>query len=263
MPTLPQKHVLSRSLRLTLLGNRRVPIFEIWHQATRSGTAATVFLTMLLIIALFALNACQEVTSRLTWAFARDNAILGSKLLDRVHPKLQVPVWALLANAFVVLIIGCVYVGSTTAFNAFVGSCLLLQQNSFAIPAALLLWHGRSSRVLPPGRSVRLGAFGWVANIVTVMFALLITVMYCFPVEFPITGSNMSKSRNYLRGLELRITANACVLRLYIGSHWNNDVVRCRQLVCSRWPLLPRSSPARRESRIAHRYDWVCRAVRS
>lgn len=199
---------------------------------------------MLLVIALFALNACQEVTSRLTWSFARDNAILGSKLLDRVHPRLQVPVWALLANAFVVLIIGCVYVGSTTAFNAFVGSCLLLQQNSFAIPAALLLWHGRSSRVLPPGRSVRLGAFGWVANVVTVVFALLITVMYCFPIEFPITGSNMSESRDHLRGPAISSLTNSSVIRLYRGSHWNNDVVCCHQLVRSRWPLLPRSTLA-------------------
>lgn len=144
------------------------------------------------MIALFALNACQEVTARLTWAFARDNALMASKYLGRVDERLQVPAWALLANAFVILVIGCIFLGSTTAFNAFIGSGLLLQQCTFAIPAALLLWHRRSEAVLPKGRYIRLGALGWVANVVTVLFAPLITIMYCFPIELPVTGSTMS-----------------------------------------------------------------------
>lgn len=149
---------------------------------------------LLLCIACFALNASVEVTSRLTWAFARDNAIIGSRFLSSVHPKLQVPVWALMANALVILIIGCIYLGSSTAFNAFIGTALVLQQISFAFPAALLLWHKRSNSVLHPNRSVRLGLFGWLANAVTVLFAFLILVMYCFPVELPVTGSTMSES---------------------------------------------------------------------
>lgn len=148
---------------------------------------------LLLLIALFALNACQQATSRLTWAFARDNALLGSRYLGQVHSTLQVPVWALLVDALVIFIIGCIYLGSSTAFNAFIASGLLLQQCSFAFPAALLLYHRRSESVLPRGRHVRLGIFGWIANIVTVLFAVLTTVVYCFPVVLPATGSSMSE----------------------------------------------------------------------
>ena len=174
-----------------------MPIYEIWFQATRSDVAATIFVVALLCIAIFALNACIEVTSRLTWAFARDNALLGSTKLGQVHSTLQVPVWSLLANAVVVFIIGCIYLGSSSAFNAFVGSGLLLQQLCYAMPAALLLWHRRSSAVLPETRDVKLGAFGWIANIITLLFAPLITIMYCFPVELPATGSTMSTSFPY------------------------------------------------------------------
>lgn len=149
---------------------------------------------ILLLIACFALNACQEVSSRLTWAFARDNALIGSRFLGKIDPTLKVPVWALVANAFVIFIIGCIYLGSSTAFNAFIGSGLLLQQCSFAFPAALLLWHRRSDDVLPKTRSVNLGLFGWLANLVTLLFAPFITVMYCFPIELPVTAATMSKS---------------------------------------------------------------------
>ncbi|KAF5549070.1 amino acid polyamine transporter I [Fusarium mexicanum] len=169
-----------------------VPIYEIWYQASRSEAAATVFISILLCIALFALNACVECSSRLTWAFARDNALLGSRSLGQVHPRLQVPVWALCANSAVIFIIGCIYLGSSSAFNAFIGSGLLLQQCSFAMPAALLLWHGRSDTVLPKSRAFKLGPLGWVANLITLLFAPLITIMYCFPVELPLTGGNMN-----------------------------------------------------------------------
>ncbi|KAM0558016.1 hypothetical protein ACHAPJ_005183 [Fusarium lateritium] len=169
-----------------------VPIYEIWYQATRSEAAATVFITVLMCIAFFALNACVECSSRLTWAFARDNALLGSRFLGQVHPRLQVPVWALVANSAVIFIIGCIYLGSTSAFNAFIGSGLLLQQCSFAMPAALLLWHRRAESVLPESRPFKLGALGWVANLVTLLFAPLITVMYCFPVELPVTAGTMN-----------------------------------------------------------------------
>ncbi|OJJ07695.1 hypothetical protein ASPVEDRAFT_56994 [Aspergillus versicolor CBS 583.65] len=169
-----------------------VPIYEIWYQATRSREAATVFVTCLLMVALFALNACQEVASRLTWAFARDNALVGSKLFGHINKRLKVPVWALAGNALVIFIIGCIQLGSSTAFEAFVGSGMLLQQCGFAIPVALLLWHKRSDQVLARNRNVRLGPFGWLANIVTVLFAILVTVMYCFPVRLPVTGGNMN-----------------------------------------------------------------------
>ncbi|EWY81964.1 hypothetical protein FOYG_16169 [Fusarium oxysporum NRRL 32931] len=171
-----------------------VPIYEIWFQASRSEAAATTFVVLLLFIACFALNACMEVSSRLTWSFARDSALLGSKSLSQIHPRLQVPVWALIANSAVIFIIGCVYLASTTAFNAFIGSGLLLQQCSFAFPAALLLWNKRSDAVLPKTRSTNLGVFGWICDIVTVLFALLCTVMYCFPVSLPVTAGNMNYS---------------------------------------------------------------------
>lgn len=171
------------------------PIYEIWHQATRSGAAATAFVAILLVAAFAALSAIQQTASRLTWSFARDNAFIGSKFVRRIHPVLGIPVWGLIFNNIIVFIIGCIYLGSSTAFNAFIGTGLILQQLSYAFPAALLLYRRRAAIVLPSTRAFRLiGPIGWIANILTVVFAIIVLIFYNFPVILPVTGSNMSES---------------------------------------------------------------------
>lgn len=185
----------------------RVPAFEIWRQATRSDAAATVFLVVLLMMALFALNATQQTASRLTWSFARDNAIFGSHWLVKISAKQDVPIIALCFNFAIMFIIGCIYLGSSTAFNAFIGVGVILQQVTFAFPAALLLYRRRSSLWLPANRYFKLpSVLGWVANITTVLFAVFVLVFYSLPVILPAEGSNMSKHR-LIASLLAKLTA--------------------------------------------------------
>ena len=54
-----------------------------------------------------------QTSSRLTWSFARDDALLFSQHLKKMDPKLGVPLWALLFNAFWLFIIGCIYLASS------------------------------------------------------------------------------------------------------------------------------------------------------
>ncbi|EXJ79521.1 hypothetical protein A1O3_07800 [Capronia epimyces CBS 606.96] len=169
------------------------PIYELWYQATGSKAAATVFMFILLIGGFFAMNGCQQTASRLTWAFARDNGLVFSKHLGRVSKRLQVPVWAIIVNGVVVFIMGCIYLGSSTAFNALIGTGLVIGQFTYAIPAALLLYHKRSSAVLPPGRYFKLpGVFGWICNILTVTWAVIVLIFFDFPTSLPVTGSTMN-----------------------------------------------------------------------
>jgi choline transport protein len=169
-----------------------VPIYELWIQATRSHAVATFFLVILASCGIFAMIGCQQTASRLCWSMARDNALVGSKWLGCIHPRLGVPVWALVVNACVVFIIGCVYLGSTTAFNAMIGTGLILQQVSYAFPAALIMYRKRTSTYLPGSRYFKLGAFGWVANMVTVAFAVIVFIFFQFPFVMPVTASNMN-----------------------------------------------------------------------
>ncbi|KAK7420837.1 hypothetical protein QQZ08_010238 [Neonectria magnoliae] len=169
-----------------------IPILEIWYQATRSKGAAVTFTSILIVCGCFAVIGCHQTASRLTYAFARDNAIVFSPKLSTVSEKYGVPIYALLANGVVVAVIGFVYLGSTSAFNAMVATGLILLQVSFAFPAALLLWRKRSVRFLPKNRSFRLGPLGWVANVLTIVFAVVALVFYSLPTVLPVTSSNMN-----------------------------------------------------------------------
>lgn len=119
--------------------------------------------------------------------------------MSRIHPRWDVPVCALLVNCGCVFLLGCVNLGSTTAFNALVSTGLILQQVSFAFPAALLLYHrvsGSFDEVMPRSRaSFRLPVgVGALANILTIVLALISLIFYDFPTVLPATAANMSQS---------------------------------------------------------------------
>lgn len=95
-------------------------------------------------------------------------------------------------------VIGCIYLGSTSAFNAFIGTGLILQHVTYAFPAALLMMRKRSLKWLPEARSFKMPlVVGWTANLTTVMFAMLVLVFYDFPTVLPVNGTSMSME--YLR----------------------------------------------------------------
>jgi choline transport protein len=164
-------------------------------------------LVFLLFTGVFALNASQQTASRLVFAFARDDALVFSKHIGTIHCGLGVPVYALFFNAFVVFVIGCIYLGSTTAFSAIIGTGLVLQQLSFAFPAALLMYQGRSAEFLPvkgtAGGKWNLGAFGWFFNFVTVAWALLSTVLFSMPLALPVSGVTMNYTSAVLGAMAL------------------------------------------------------------
>ncbi|KAF2819849.1 amino acid transporter [Ophiobolus disseminans] len=170
-----------------------VPVYEIWRQGTRSDTAATVFLVFLLVMAFFALNGTHQTASRLTWSFARDNAMLGSRWLSQINPAQDVPIAALIFNFAIMFVIGCIYLGSSSAFNAFIGTGLVLQHITYAIPVIMLMYRKRSCQWLPQSRSFSLPSIlGWTVNAITVLFAIFVLIFYCFPSARPVTGSSMN-----------------------------------------------------------------------
>jgi choline transport protein len=171
-----------------------VPIYEIWNQATQSGTAATIFIILLLLTGVFALNASQQTASRLIFSFARDDALVFSNKIGLIHGGLGVPSYALLFNAVVVFIIGCIYLGSSTAFSAIIGTGLVLQQITFAIPAILLMYRRRTPQYLPSSGRFNLGKFGWAVNSITVGWSAFQLVLYNLPLALPVDGVTMSVS---------------------------------------------------------------------
>ncbi|KAK1967335.1 amino acid transporter [Colletotrichum sublineola] len=174
-----------------------LPILEMWSQATGSSAAATAFVVILSVCGCFACTGALQTASRLTWSFARDDAIIFSSFLREMHPTLDVPVNALIVNFVLVFALGCVFLGSSTAFNALVATGLILQQVSFTFPAALALYHrsrgpAAFEKVLPRRRFGLPGVFGFLANFLTIVHGLLALVFYVFPAVMPVSASNMN-----------------------------------------------------------------------
>lgn len=86
-----------------------------------------------------------------------------------------------------------VLIRDTTAFNAFISTTVVVAQISYAIPSALLLYRRRSTDYLPPSRPFKLiNSVGYIVNIVTIVWAVVLTVFFSFPTVLPATGGNMS-----------------------------------------------------------------------
>ncbi|KIW13606.1 hypothetical protein PV08_08796 [Exophiala spinifera] len=167
--------------------------FELYRQGMRSDSGAVATMVFSMGLVFFVLNAVMQTSSRLTWAFAKDNALVFSGALGKIHPGLDIPLNSLLLNTALVAVCGCIFLASSTAFNAFLGSLVVLQQFSFMIPTALLLFRRRSSKFLPADRKYALpDRLGWCANIWLVGMSILLAVVFMLPPFRPVTTTNMN-----------------------------------------------------------------------
>lgn len=102
-----------------------VPILELFYQALQSRAGAIVLEVLVMLTGLGCLLACHTWQSRLCWSFSRDRGIPGHQWWSKVNTKLDVPFNAHLMSCALVAILGCLYLGSYTAFNRSVIDCSL------------------------------------------------------------------------------------------------------------------------------------------
>ena len=94
-----------------------VPILSLFYQAVSSKAGAIVLESLIIATGVGCLVASHTWQSRLCWSFARDGGLPFSHMLSKVHPKLLVPLEAHFVSCVIVAILGCLYLGSNTAFN--------------------------------------------------------------------------------------------------------------------------------------------------
>jgi amino acid transporter len=128
--------------------------------------------------------------SRATWSFARDKAIPFHSTFSRVSHKLDgVPVYAHLLSTVIQLLLGLIFLGSTAAFNAFVGVAVICLQASYAMPVAISMATGRKHIVDAP---FSLGRWGIPLNVVAVLWTSFQLVLFSMPAVIPVTRVSMS-----------------------------------------------------------------------
>ena len=130
--------------------------------------------------------------SRATWSFARDKAIPYSTFFGKVnHGFLEgVPLSAYLLSTMVQVLLGLIFLGSSTAFNAFVGVAVMCLGVSYALPVLLSVLNRRREVLDAP---YSLGHWGYFINCIAVLWVFFEMVLFSMPAVIPVTSTSMSE----------------------------------------------------------------------
>lgn len=166
------------------------PLLQILYTATGSKVGAICLLIFPLICLLFATTAIMTTSSRMCYAFARDGGLPASRFFSRVHGSLNVPFNAICLTTALVIIFGCIFLGSSSAFNAIVSASVVALGISYGMPIAVNVAQGR--KALPPRSFTLPEPLGWILNIIGLVYVIITTVLFLFPPALPVSGSNMN-----------------------------------------------------------------------
>ncbi|KAM0105835.1 hypothetical protein ACP6JB_008564 [Aspergillus fumigatus] len=119
-----------------------------------------------------------------------DGGLPASRFFSKVHPKLKVPLNSLYLNLALVVIFGCIFLGSTSAFNAIVSASVVLLDIAYGMPIVVNCLRGRN--MLPERPFVLPNIVGWIANAVSLVYISVTTVLFLFPPDLPVSGSSMN-----------------------------------------------------------------------
>ncbi|KPM38496.1 hypothetical protein AK830_g8056 [Neonectria ditissima] len=191
----------SSSLDSLLQSRTGFPFMQIFLDATQSRAAATIMSLMPVLIATAATVAGVASTSRTLWAFARDRATPFDRFFSAVNPKLQVPVNAVALVLVLQVLLGLIYLGNATAFNAILSMAIIGLYLSYFLPIFYMTFYGRSTLKKSEYGPFRLPGFvGVVANVVGMVWMIVVIVFSTFPISLPVTPQNMNYSVVVLAG---------------------------------------------------------------
>ena len=143
------------------------PVLTIFMDALNNKAGGTCLLIFPLLCMVFTTTTLICTSTRMSYAFARDRGMPFSKFFARVHPTLDVPLNALLWTVGWVIVFGCIFLGSSTTFNAITAASVVALGVTYAIPPAINVLRGRS--MLTAERAFRIPEpWGWICNIVSI-----------------------------------------------------------------------------------------------
>lgn len=168
------------------------PIAEIYLQATGSSDGAICLLILMQTCIGLSMVGLYITSGRALWSLSRDGATPLSSILSSINTRHGMPLNATVASAILVTILGCIYIGSTTAFNAFVSSYVLMSSSAYT---AAILPH-----LLTRRRNIHYGVFrmgkaiGYAVNAIASGYMIVWFVFYCLPLSLPVNAQNMNYS---------------------------------------------------------------------
>ncbi|RYP22005.1 hypothetical protein DL765_001911 [Monosporascus sp. GIB2] len=162
------------------------PVPVIIKTAVGHSGGAFALTIPIIVLAIICGIGCTTAASRCIWAFSRDGAIPGSKWWSQVNHKLDVPVNAMMLSMIVQILLGLIYFGSSTAFNAFSGVGVICLTTAYATPIVVSMMEWRKTVSTAP---FQLGSLGWFCNIVAISWSLLAIPLFCMPSLVPVVDA--------------------------------------------------------------------------
>lgn len=137
------------------------------------------------------------------WTMGRDNATPCSHYIGKVNNRFHNPFNAALAVAIFLTCLGGIYIGSTTAFNAFVSSFVILTTMSYLVAFGPHVLARR--RFVKPGPFWMPARWAYPVMISASLYIIVFNVIYCFPYILPVTPEGMNYSVVMSGGLTILV----------------------------------------------------------
>lgn len=167
-----------------------LPILQLYYNVTGSKVGTCFLMVFQLLSQMFAESALLTETSRSVMAFSRDGGLPFAPFWAHVNKKMEVPLNALLLVAFAQAAIMAIYFGSSTAFLTVISIASIGLFFSYLIPIMSMMLYGRSHGFVPGKFS--LGKWGFIINLCSVLYLILMVVWFFIPTRYPVTASNMN-----------------------------------------------------------------------
>ncbi|CAK9273508.1 unnamed protein product [Sphagnum jensenii] len=162
--------------------------YEVFNGRYGTGTGGIVCLGIPAFAVFFCGMSSVTSNSRMVYAFSRDGAVPLSRFWHKVNGQ-EVPLNAVWLSALVAFIFALPSLGSLVAFQAMVSIATIGLYISYALPIFFRITIARKTFVPGPFNLGRYSLFiGWVA----VAWVVVITVLFCLPVAYPVNKSSLN-----------------------------------------------------------------------
>lgn len=177
------------------------PFLQIYEDAVKSPLGGAMLALTPIFIAYTAAIAGMTTTSRTFWAFARDKATPCHGYLSKVSSRTKVPVRCILLTASLQILLGLLYVVSTTAFNATLSMAVIGMYLSYLLPITYMLVYGRRKLHRQSYGFFKLGkTLGVFLNMASIVWIIVVIIFSTFPGSLPVTGESANYSPAVMAG---------------------------------------------------------------
>lgn len=170
------------------------PFMQIFLDVTKSHGGATFMSLIIIMTAIAATVAGITSTSRTLWAFARDRATPYDQYLSKVNKHSRILIYSVVLVTVLQMLLGFIYIGNTTAFNAILSMAIIGMYSSYIVPIAYMLFGRKNIKPSDFG-PFKLGpTVGPVLNVISLIWMVVVIIFSTFPSAMPVTPQNMNYS---------------------------------------------------------------------